>query len=339
MITRLTCFLIIFFTNSATFALPIAKITIKVVDEQGNPIENAKAGIALESPKSNSWGTNIKLLSGLTDTDGLFSDEGETSPYVGLSAFKEGYYGVGSSFNKFTDTTGILGFRKYQPWNPTVELVLKKVINPIPMYAIRMSGMRDGEYPEIPETGRFIGYDLTVNDWVVPYGLGTHKDFLFKVDIVRANTYRDYDVTLTLSFPNEGDGLIKYTPDVSKGKSSLRMPHNAPIAGYSSEFVRHHERTPNIRTPIRTNGNPAYDINYFFRIRTELDKDGNVTGGLYGKIYGEIDLGNFAWLHNSKPFISFNYYLNPTNNDTNIEFNPEKNIFKGIPDRLKVGEP
>jgi len=85
-------------------------------------------------------------------------------------------------------------------------------------------------------------------------------------------------------------------------------------------------------------GNPAYDVN-FFHIRTELDNDGNVRSGLYGKIYGEIDLGNFAWLHNSKPFISFNYYLNPNNNDTNIEFDPDKNLFRGIPDRLKVGEP
>lgn len=206
------------------------------------------------------------------------------------------------------------------------------------MYATRMSAYRKGERPEIPVLDRFVGFDLEANDWVVPHGLGLHRDFLFKVAIKRAVSYQDHDVTLTLKFSNPGDGLIKYNPDISKGQSMLRFPHNAPVTGYESEYVKRYQHMPDeIKYPGA--GNPEFETNYFFRVRTELDKEGNVIGGLYGKIHGQIKLSNFFDDTDVKANISFNYYLNPNNNDTNIEYDPEKNIFKGVPDRKKVGEP
>ena len=55
--------------------------------------------------------------------------------------------------------------------------------------------------------------------------------------------------------------------------------------------------------------------NYFFRVRTVLDEHGNVKSALYGKIYGD--------------FMQFTYYLNPTPNDHNIEFDPPRNLLGG----------
>lgn len=321
-------------------ALATAKITIKVIDEKGQPVEGANAGLVLEVPKKKGqgWGTNTSWIPGLTDSDGVFIGEGKTAGYVGLSARKAGYYDVSGHFKDFTGVSGILGFKKYKPWNPTVEIVLKKKINPIAMYALKMFGLKSDDYPQLPFLDHYIGFDLMANDWVVPYGLGTHRDFLFKVDVNRAISNRDHDVTLTLKFPNEGDGLIKYTPDSSKGKSALRLPYHAPTSGYIPEFKRRYKNKPGVLR-YAEGGNPEYDINYFFRIRTHLDKDGNVTSGLYGKIHGEISLGNYAWLHTGKPYVVFNYYLNPNDNDTNIEFDLEKNLFENLPDRQKVKNP
>lgn len=206
------------------------------------------------------------------------------------------------------------------------------------MYATRMSAYQKGERPEIPVLNQFVGFDLEANDWVVPHGLGTHRDFLFKVEVKRAISYQDYDVTLTLKFSNPGDGLIKYTPDVSQGKSMLRFPHHAPVSGYEPEYVRRYESAPNVMQYPGA-GNPEFETNYFFRVRTDLDKDGNVIAGLYGKIHGEIRIGNYVRLYSDKPYLSFNYYLNPNNNDTNIEYDPEQNLFKGVSDRKKVSEP
>ena len=325
------------FCNVA-IALPTAKLTIKVVDNKGYPIEGAKVGMVLMIPKNGGVGTTSELVSGLSDSDGLFTGEGETQSHVDLSVVKEGFYGTGGEFDKFTGVSGFIGFRKYVPWNPTLTLVLKKIIDPIAMYAVRTSGGREGEYPEIPVIDEFVGFDLVTNDWVVPYGLGTHRDFLFKVDAVRSTSNRDYDVTFTLKFSNLGDGLIQFKPDISKGKSLMRFPHHVPATGYIDELVQRYENTPGVRK-VGSSGNSDFYTNYFFRVRTELDDEGNVVGGLYGKIHGLIELGNYAWLHIEKPYLSFNYYLNPNNNDTNVEYDPEKNLFKGVPHRMRVINP
>ncbi len=332
----LLTFLILLISQTVS-ALPTAKITVEVIDEHGNAIEGARTGIGFRVPNGHDGKTRV---TGLTNSAGLFTSEGETISNFTFSAKKEGNYATGHEFYDFTDVTGFYGFRKYEPWNPTLPLVLKKIINPIAMYAVNRGAHFPGELPEIPEIGKFVGYDLEVNDWVVPHGLGTHRDFLFKVDIERGISYRDFDVTLTLKFSNPGDGLVKYTPDTSKGKSALRLPHHAPVTGYESEYVKHYESKPG-EIKIGVSGNPDFDNNYFFRVRTELDDEGNVVGGLYGKIHSQIKLSKFIAETGGtpKPNISFNYYLNPNNNDTNIEFDPEKNLFKGVTDRLKVSQP
>lgn len=333
---KLIYFIILLLFSEVAIAVPIAKITIKVIDEQGDAIEGAQTGIGFRVPNGHDGKTRVE---GLTDSAGLFTGEGETISNFTFSAKKEGYYATGNEFYDFTDVTGFYGFRKYEPWNPTLTLVLKKIINPIAMYVARTSGGREGEYPQVPEIGRFVGYDLMAKDWVVPHGLGTHRDFLFRVDIDRGVSYRDHDVTLILKFSNPGDGLVKYTPDTSKGKSVLRLPLHAPVSGYEAEYVKHYESKPG-EIEIGVSGNPDFDTNYFFRVRTELD-DGNVIAGLYGKIHGRIKLSRFIAEKGGspKPNIDFDYYLNPNNNDTNIEFDPEKNLFKGVPHRLRVTQP
>ena len=338
-LNRLLPVLLLLVTTSV-LALPTAKITVKVIDEQGEPIEGAKAGMGLMTSKGKGagWGTNSSRVKGMTDDEGIFIGEGNTQPYLSFSATKDGYYGSGGKFKAFTGVSGFLGFRKYEPWNPTLELILKKIINPIPMYTVVMDTSYREDYPDVPVLNRFVGFDLKANDWVVPHGLGIHRDFLFKINIDRAVDPGNYDVTLTLKFSNPGDGLIQYTPDVSKGKSRLRLPHHAPVTGYNPEYVKRYEHTPGVRK-VGTRSDPEFETNYFFRVRTELDEDGNVIGGLYGKIHGQIKLGNFAWLHAQKPYLGFDYYLNPNNNDTNIEYDPKKNLFKGVPDRKKVSEP
>lgn len=42
---------------------------------------------------------------------------------------------------------------------------------------------------------------------------------------------------------------------------------------------------------------------------------GNIISAQYGKIYGD--------------FLAFTYYLNPSPNDRNVEFDPDQNLFGG----------
>jgi len=327
--------------TSVSMALPTAKITLKVVDENGLPIKGASAGIVLEKAKGlgQGWGTNTSWVSGLTDKKGEFTGEGKTARHISFSVKKTGYYYTVGDFDDFTGVSGFLLIKKYIPWNPTIEITLKKKINPIPMYVVPLNYFDRGTKPELPMLDHFIGFDLLAGDWVAPYGLGTHEDFLIKVNIKRAISYDNHDVILTIRFSNEGDGFIEYAPDISRGKSELRLPRTAPSSGYQPVYTRRYENNPEtLKNGVL--GNPEYDTNYFFRIRTKLDKDGNAIGGLYGKIYGEVKLYNYTLSRkDNNPFIGFNYYLNPNDNDQNIEYGIDKNLYENLPKKLKVQNP
>jgi len=160
----------------------------------------------------------------------------------------------------------------------------------------------------MPAFDKPVGFDLTVGDWVAPYGKGQMTDIIFTGHLEkRANGASDY--TLTVSFPNRGDGIQELTLTPEEKTSELRSPQQAPADGYQPQWIQ--SNSPELEKRGATN----HDENrsYFFRVRTVLDEYGNVKSALYGKIYGD--------------FMDFTYYLNPAPNDRSIEF--AKNLFGG----------
>ena len=59
------------------------------------------------------------------------------------------------------------------------------------------------------------------------------------------------------------------------------------------------------------------------RIRTELDDEGNIKNAHYGKIYGDFRL---CESREKVVDIDFLYYLNPTPNDRNLEWDRKHNL-------------
>jgi hypothetical protein len=183
-------------------------------------------------------------------------------------------------------------------------LLLKKIGKPIPMYAKRLN-------THVPDLDKPVGFDLEAGDWVAPYGIGANADILFTGHFDK-RVDGESDFTLTVNFPRVGDGIQEFkVPEANKG-SELRSPHEAPTNGYQSQWVQTDNRKPG--KPVETNRDP--NRNYLFRVRTELDDKGNVKSALYGKIYGD--------------FMEFSYYLNPTPNDLNVEFDPKQNLSKDL---------
>ena len=153
----------------------------------------------------------------------------------------------------------------------------------------------------VPVFNRPVGFDLEAGDWVVPNGNGATTDFLFTVT----------NSTIVVSFPNAGDGIQGFTRDWNLGVSGLVSLHEAPIDGYQPKYEKTQMPNP--------------DRIYYFRVRTVLDENGNVKSALYGKIYGD--------------FMQFRYYLNPTPNDRNIEFDPKQNLLGGLQSFERVNAP
>ena len=192
-------------------------------------------------------------------------------------------------------------------WNPTVNIVLKRIVKPIPMYAKSVN-------LAMPIFDKSVGFDFELGDWVGPYGKGVNSDIVFTAHFDKRSRL-DFDYKLTVSFPKQGDGIQVFNvPNYylhSQG-SALRSNEEAPEADYQSEIVREHNERPD---KILKYDNDPERI-YIFRVRTKVDDRGNIVSAHYGKIYGD--------------FMQFKYYLNPTPNSRNIEFDPKQNLMKNL---------
>lgn len=308
----------------------VGRVTVHVQGESGQAVSNALVGAGFGTLIAPGWGWGggkPNEVKGFTDANGICVLTGRgNGGDVGISAEKEGYYPSSGYSIDFTNVTGFVS-RKWQPWNPTIEVVMRKIVNPVPMYAVRYG---DGAPKSIPALGQPVAFDLEKADWVAPYGKGTNTDFIFRLDCrlggMTSEGYQIFDATFNLSFPAPDDGIQSVYAPPSQG-SSLRLPRLAPEQGYETNLVwhaYHHENESHVER--------REDQNYFFRVRTETDDDGNIISTLYGKIYGEIEFERSGE-------IRFTYYLNPTPNDRNMEFDPKHNLFENLSDLEEVREP
>lgn len=326
---------IVVFLNALCYAesLPPACATVRVVDEFGSCITgvivrvfHARTHMELDThgnPKE-------AYMDVVTDTNGearlifpnteqrvIFRINGKNNEPV-ISGF---YY----------DRSGTLSFTEvhngqWQPWNAKVTHVIRPIVNPIPMYARTMANTRSPA--KVPIIGKPFGFDLIHSDWVTPYGKGISSDFIIRLDVedamVPPNFYTQYprairrkNITLTITFSRPDDGIQGFIqPKLTE--SAFRSPRFAPSDGYATNLV----------CIYRSNEGHRYsdmdhlDQNYTFRIRTERDNFGTITNALYGKIYGPFSLNPI--------YFGCTYYLNPTPNDRNLEYDPKRNLFKGV---------
>jgi hypothetical protein len=311
-----------------------AQLTIKVVTDEGVPVENVVVGASTFDHwvPGEGFGKDVNVTTtARTDKDGLAVIEAQSL---------DGRFGIGiTEQSGFYRDRGIWDYRlkevkdgKWHPWNPVIEVVFKPILNPIPMFAKKV-----GEMPtplELPDTHKPVGFDLMKGDWVAPYGKGIDADLVFtlveKVPFTEAD--KPFASTLIISFSNPLDGIQSVLAPLNEG-SALRLPRSAPEAGYmpklEKQFGRPSEDKP-IESGIRE------DQNYFVRVRTVVDEKGKIKSAFYGKILGDISCD----VINSKTgYIQFTYCLNPTSLDRNMEFDPKRNLFPNLPSSQRVLEP
>ena len=193
--------------------------------------------------------------------------------------------------------------KRWEPWNPTVDVTLKQIIKPIPMYA---RTLRKGLPPNVER----VGFDLVEGDFTHPNGRGKVADLIFAPDVEdRGND--DYDMKITVTFSNAKDGIVPFAVRPPLNGSVLRSPHQAPETGYLAEWMVWRSRQPKV--PESSNYDPDTHA-YFVRVRTVVNGKGDIVSANYGKIYGD--------------FMNVTYYLNPTPNDRNVEFDLKRNMLR-----------
>lgn len=295
---------------------PEFKLTFRIVDGSGEPIQGANVWIPEEAR--------------FTDKDGIATVSGRAShgdTHFRIS--KEGYYKSGSSYlveklppyNMYKFERSRLG--RWLPWNPTVEVLLKKINDPIPMYT---------NYVELmfPSGEEARGFDLFKSDWIAPHGEGQQADILFRAVKEPAEGSGAWDYELEISFLNEGDGFIPFRRG-ENDYSLLISDQLAPESGYdlkNKTMLNKRLYVPDERFPVPQE---TYDRaqHYYLRVRTRLDPQGNVLSTHYGKIYcdfyfGPTRPGRTGILNDA--YLRFQYYLNPEPNDRRMEIEPGKNL-------------
>jgi hypothetical protein len=310
MIVYLTVLLAVSAYNAMAsgFELPAAKVTIRVVDENRQPVENAKVSLGFGDTSTN----------GFTDANGLFTGEGRCNiSGMGSMITKDGYYFGPATIPKFHEHDNTLN--RWLPWNETYTAILRPIEKPVALYAKRVE-------TEIPVLNQPCGYDLEVGDWTAPNGKGIQKDLIFTIH----QEYRgiqDYDVLGELTFENPLNGLQAVEMSVIGTNSIFKWERQAPEDGYQTKFQLQnswHKDTGAIHS--FKFGNGIWE-GYFFRVRT-VEQDDKIVSANYGKIRGGIEV----FPNKQNPKIDFTYYFNPTPNDRNLEWDTHHDLFPGLKD-------
>ena len=301
------------------------KMTVQVFDEAGQPISNANVSVGFNSlqifPLDLRKTHSVK---GVTDREGKFTAKSATLPIIGFTVKKDGYYDSGES-HTFSESK----FGRWTPYNLTFPITLRKIENPVPMYAKKV------ETEEIPVFGKPVGFDLLMGDWVIPHGKGKVSDLVFTLQLEYRGVM-DYDGNLTIEMPRDGDGFVGISVSEKCYQSDFILPRYAPENGYKPaiEMIKHVGP-----------GTPTSDVStmmeedFFIRVRTVKDKNGNIKEALYGKIISnkkdpvagimEPPAISYRIRDKDRAYINFTYYINP-DKTRNMEFDPEKNLLKEI---------
>lgn len=303
-----------FLAGSASFGSPEAKLTVRTVDGDGV----ALGGLSVIIGFWNLDRTHTEI-NGETNTNGMFSAEGKAESWDAYYLIRNhGYYDSEEKY-VFADLKG----GKWQPWNPVVTAVVRRVVNPIPMYAKRIETV-------LPTVNAACGYDLKAGDWVAPYGRGECSDLVFRVDGRRVVSWTDCDGSLAMSFSRQKDGF-QIRNGIKIGGSSFPWPYLAPEDGYTGNASLNMGYAP-LRGLYSSNETAAC----FLRVRTVTNEYGRIISAHYGKVPGPI---KFDVREGKSGWIGFTYYLNPTPNDRNLEFDPKRNLFQNLKSTERVNMP
>lgn len=291
-----------------------AAVNVVVRDELGRPVEGAVVDYSF-------WLCDLKRTTsstGITDNAGNFLAKGKCNADVHINVRKDGFY-------ESRIERSIAGFRKtplvengkWQPYGAELPITLRRIVNPIPLEKHLVFKMK------IPITNSWIGFDMSTESFVAPYGDGKETDFSirFNWDGKIRKSYNGS--SLDLRFPGLAGGYW-HTPAIgSEFGGVLSADTNA---NYISNFSFYEFKT-----------NSGWKENLFpnggelvVRTRCRLDSDGR----LMEATYGQFSMLKFGWGGDGKGDLRLAYRRNPRVNDPNLEAMPKKNLW--VPKRRIV---
>jgi len=289
------------FTNG----LGSATIRVCIIDDVEQPVKGVKSRILSES-----W---YDAPSGFSDTNGMFSVYLKDI-YLGIGGWftKDGYYKSHGMFWKW----GMSGNSIVPPANTNFTIVLKRIVEPVPMRSKTRAMMPEkSQYTTVPRLDEPVGYDLEIGDWVFPDGKGKITDVFFTVTGFY-HGINEFELKMFMEIPGAHNGFQTFHyPKSGAGallRSELPPPVVAPESGYEKTFEFFTRRIP---TRNRTDFSNMETRRWLFRIRTEINEEGEIISANYGWTTEDISFGTFQ----GKGLFTLFYYYNPDQKSRSLE--------------------
>ena len=216
-------------------------------------------------------------------------------------------------------------FGTWQPDNVVVTVALDRVENPVPLHVRNLvfpTGKLVEEMSDVVKGP--VSYDFLKGDWLPPWGSGEVGDVVFcrlpREDLGmgvngRGQTNKSFRDVVTVDFPGDGNGMAETFVSATSELKIRRLS--------TSDFKSHYEQSCGRGKDLQAFRNRDESKCFCFRIRTKHDDKGNVVEGCYGKIYGDVVM---EWSYLGVSRVGFLYYLNPTPNDRNLEWDMKNNL-------------
>ena len=144
------------------------RIVLSIIGDDGQPVSNAMVRVLM--------GMNFRerayFINGVTGVNGKFVIAGKTTGNeIEIDVTKDGYYRTSDKlcFITMGHEHDVINGR-WQPWGMELQLKLRAIRNPIALV-----GDVNGYY--VPETNKWIGFDMKQADWVLSGHKGGISDF------------------------------------------------------------------------------------------------------------------------------------------------------------------
>ena len=210
-----------------------------------------------------------------------------------LIIYKKGYYYTTYKLSK-EKTHG----------NVDLTLCLNPVQKSIPLLAFYWHG-QDVTFVYDGNKG-IKRYDCLKADWLPPDGQGVNADmeFSFQQHSKEGKTFAWFSIRFT----NPNDGFEEVRERYAEDMRIREAPATRKLQNQLDFIVES-------RNGLVQNAPQLKD--YAFRVRTQQTPSGEILSAYYGKLYNAFTLkyGKDYWR------CDFEYYLNPTPNDRNLEYN------------------
>ena len=291
--------------SALPFVGNVVNVNVHVADEFSAPISNALVQVCTHESNGDRFARSprYKTLERRSDAHGnarfTFTS---VSGDIRCMATAEGYYPERDNKQRFASTYSDFTKVVLSEYSKDISFTLRRKKNPAALFYAKPSFSL-----KLPSPSGEFGFDLQMNDWIVPHGGGKVADFYVQREASPTNS----KVTVNSGIVFRGDGNGAYIRRKVKTTSDFKTDHEADTNGIYQAYLPL-LRFPNPRNPVYTSSAIVKEDEYIvMRTRVKKDEKGNIVKANYSAMLGTVNGDDYL--------DCLGYVFNPTPNDPNLE--------------------